>query len=195
MGVFLMLLARTLWPMMGAVQRGLARIEMQQQGLVALNRIRTAMQASSALGISYCRAAPTTLSINRLLAGPNGELADATGSLFWRKDLDLFVLNTEHKVLMNRVWPPQLTGDRVDAQLLSSIVNPTKPKKLNSQQLQGLGENFVANSSLASGVLDFQISNIGPQGELHMPIQLEIALQRSTEKLVVKRTVFLTGVQ
>lgn len=195
MGLFILLVARTLWPMMRVIQRGLARIEMQQQGLVALNRIRSTLQASSALGISYRDAAPTTLSINRLLEGTSGELADATGNLLWRKDLDLFVLDTEHKVLLNRVWPPQLAGDSVDTQLLSAIVNPTKPKKLSSLQLQGLGANFVANSSLASGVLDFKITNIGPQGELHMPVQLEVTLQRDQEKLVVKRTVFLAGVQ
>lgn len=193
-GLLIALVARFFAPFMRNVSRGLDRVEMQQQGMVALNKIRERLQASAVEGISYRASSPVTLSINRLMVQPAGEIVDATGNLRWRTDLDLFVWQASTSQLRTRTWPPAVSGDPLSLSGID-ITSPLVPKKPTSDQLQSLAANLQTTTTLATGVVDFSVTNTGPGGELRMPLQLRIKLQRNQDKVEVLRSVFLAGVQ
>ena len=193
MGIFIVMVSRTLWPFLKLTARGMARIEMQQQGLIALNRVRESLMQSAPEGVSLRGTSPFVLSVNRYWIGSGGELADINGSMRWRKDVDLFLFLEGEQTLKSRVWPPQASLDSPTPEMLTLIDSFVRPKKFSPDQLQTVAHDPAGSKTLATGVIGFSVTNSGPNGEIRLPIRLELRLQRGSDQMRVTRSVFVAG--
>lgn len=183
-----------------ATLRGTMRVEMQQQGLLALEKIQASMRRSCAAGISLrSGASPRAIAICPIsspdLRSSEPPPLQADGKLRWSSFFQIFHHHPDRRQLLFREWPP---GSEPASSLETSRALPRRlsPNRL-AQVLAGSTPREVV---LATGVTEFNLLHPpGGSDDLYVqPLTLQLVLQREgntghgrPEVFTCTRTIFL----
>ncbi|MBX3172451.1 MAG: hypothetical protein KF760_33915 [Candidatus Eremiobacteraeota bacterium] len=186
------LLALLLQSTSRAALRTTMRTEMQQQALVAVQRLLTDLRRSCCAGVSI-RSGASPLAIAICPMGQEGVLNN--GSLLWSDFYQIYSYDAGARTLNYREWPPgspTATADELDV---------TKPRRLSSGRLaEVLNHPPARQLTLMTGVAAFEIT-YPPGGSdllLVQPVSVKVVLQRrgntghsQPETFTYRRTFFL----
>jgi len=195
-GLAALLLVRTT----RATLRGTMRVDMQQQGVLALEKMLTCMRRSCSGGISVRSGdqpraiAVCPISSPTLRSGEPAPL-QADGRLRWSSFFQIFYYHEASRQLRFREWPP----GSVPASTLET--SRAFPRRLSPARLaEVLTGSTPREAVLASGVREFNVT-YPPGGSDDMyvqPLTLQIVQQREgntghgrPEVFTCTRTVFL----
>lgn len=183
-----------------AAIRTTLRTEMQQQALIAMQRLVTDLRRSCCSGVSIrSGAAPIAIAIcplsqARLRAGAQPGVANS-GELLWSDFFMLYSYDAAAHTLNYREWPPGGPAPTAEE------IDPTRPRRLAAGRIaQILNDAPLRPVILLSGLTAFEIS-YPPGGSdllLIQPVTLKITLQRKgntghpePETYTYQRSVFL----
>lgn len=183
-----------------AALRTTMRTEMQQQALVAIQRLLTDLRRSCCAGVSIRSGAnPVALAIcpmsqEGLRAGSQTGVLN-NGSLLWSDFYQIYSYDAGARTLNYREWPPgnpSATADELDV---------TKPRRLSSGRLAEVLNNPPARQLiLMTGVTAFEIAYPPGGSDILMvqPVSIKVVLQRKgntgrpdPETFTYRRTFFL----
>lgn len=191
-----LLLVRT----MRATTRGTLRVEMQQQAVIAMQRILTDLHKSCCAGVTVrSGAAPRALCICPIsqpdLRAGEPPPVQGDGQLVWSKFFLIYDYDSAAQQIRYREWPPGSVA------ATSLETDPGNPRRLTSgrlaQVLAGTGTHLQV---VCSGVTSFQLSYPpgGSDDQYVQPLTLEIVQQRrgntghsQPETFSYRRSVFL----
>jgi prepilin-type N-terminal cleavage/methylation domain-containing protein len=173
-------------------QKGLSRVDMQQQASLALQRMLTDLRRTSCAGLSLRSSAdPKGLAICPIsspqLRSGQPEPVQGDGLLRWSDFFLLYYHDRLGQRMLYREWPPGSPSASA-AELSISRARRLDPARL-LEVLQGVGRTVV----LAQGVSDFEIVHaFGGRDDLVIqPLRFRLSLFRGSEKLQLVRSVFL----
>ena len=158
---------RLIGPLMRVSLRGVDDLSLQQQALVALQRVRSCLLRSSLEGVRM-RVDPFVLWVNRLKVGSLGEVMDNSGNLVWEPEQHLFFVSDE------RLIDRRHGGGRPSAAQLLDLAKSDEPFEV-----------------LSTGVKGWECLNADPQGGLRLPLKLALTLQRGSVRKRFTTTVVL----
>ncbi len=183
-----------------AALRTTMRTEMQQQALVAIQRLVTDLRRSCCAGVSIrSGAAPVALAICPL-SQPDLRAGSQTGvlnngELLWSDFYQIYWYDASAQKLIYREWPP---GNPVAT---AEELDVTKPRRLTPGRIaEILNAPLGRHLTLMTGVTGFEISYPPGGSDLLMvqPVSLKVTLQRKgntghvdPETYTYRRTFFL----
>lgn len=195
-GLAALLLVRTT----RATLRGTMRVEMQQQGVLALEKVLAAMRLSCSGGVSVRSGAqPRAVAVcpvssPTLRSGEPSPL-QADGRLRWSSFFQIFYHHEASRQLRFREWPP----GSVPASALET--SRALPRRLSPARLaEVLSGSASREAVLVSGVTEFNLTYPpgGSDDQYIQPLTLQIVQQREgntghgrPEVFTCTRTVFL----
>jgi len=147
-----------------------ARAELQQQAVLAVNRIAAVLQTTASAGISRRASEPVTVAAVPLLN------VDNQGRQQWATNMTLFYWDKPGERLFEKVWeqgwaPPDLTFD------------PGRPVTATPGQLLAIIDSANGGArSLARGVSRFAVTGAAGDATLTMPLNVTLELQRTTSQ-------------
>lgn len=175
------IIALVVRPVLDSTSRDSTRARLQQDGLVALNRMETDLRQSATAGISILSAVnagdPVALAVNALKPGV------FQGSQQWEDHLYVYVWTAASARLTRRLWPPGPPGGQAP-----TVIAPLQcPSTLLSAI--ALTESPAA-LLLASHVTSFSVEAVG-DGAYRIHLLLEESLdQDRTERFDITRSVY-----
>lgn len=183
-----------------AALRTTMRTEMQQQALVAIQRLVTDLRRSCCAGVSIRSGAPPLAIAICPLSQPGlqaGSLPGVTnsGELRWSEFFQIYSYDASAQTLNYREWPP---GNPVPT---NAETDPIRPRRLTSGRLaEILNVPAGGKLTLITGMTGFEISYPPGGSDLLMvqPVSLKVTLQRKgntghvlPETFTYRRTFFL----
>lgn len=148
-----------------------ARVELQQQAMLAVNRVAGVLQTTAAAGISRRDNDPVTLAAVPLLD------VDQQGRQQWATNMTVFYWDKTADRLYEKIWdktftpPPNLAFD------------PGRPALATPLQLlEIVNSSQGVPRSLAQGVGNFSLVGAGGDSTLTMALNVTVELQRKTSQ-------------
>lgn len=147
-----------------------ARAELQQQAVLAVNRVAAVLQTTAAAGVSRRASEPVTVAAVPLVN------VDSQGRQQWATNMTLFYWDKPGERLCEKVWeqgwsPPALTFD------------PGRPATATAGQLLAIIDSANGGPrSLARGVKTFSVTGAAGDATLTMPLNVTLELQRTTSQ-------------
>ncbi|HXE73733.1 MAG TPA: hypothetical protein VNO81_13810 [Candidatus Nitrosotenuis sp.] len=171
--------------------QGTARVEMQQQAVVALERMASELQRSSTEAVALLSRDP--LKPQNPVAFALTRLKDVSGEgdPIWEEKLIVYYWDRERSLLLRREWPP--APPTLGLSLSSRRANKVSPADLISLASSTNGTEKL----LARGVCSFDVTHAGSGSSIEPPLTLtlglerEVARQKGPETFQLSRTVTL----
>lgn len=147
-----------------------ARAELQQQAVLAVNRVASVLQTTAAAGISRRASEPVAVAAVPLVN------VDNQGRQQWATNLTVVYWDKPGERLYEKVWeqgwsPPSLSFD------------PSRPATATAGQLLAIIDSPNGGArSLATGVGLFSVTGAAGDATLTMPLNVTLELRRQTSQ-------------
>lgn len=175
------LLARFLVPAMRYSTEGSIKVELQQQAVIAINQMVSALQDSAAQGVSFTDTAPIALGVVPI------EDIDSNGQPVWSDELTVFYHDDTEDRLFKKTYPPTPPA------LPIAFASDRPPLVTRPQLSQIAGQPNASERSLARDVLEFEVSHQNGKGStIFQPIILRLLLEKEVPHTERRARVELT---
>lgn len=182
---------------------GLLRVGMEEEAMLALNRVGSDLQMTTPNGVTISYSSPCAIAANWFVVNPSRQVVDSTGLIQWEQQFHVSYLDVASGELRNRIWPstPPGSGDPALPPALATGVNPKKLAPA-AVLLPGIVSDRSVCTILAHDVSQFVIEPAGANLELIQPLKFTLVIKRSgntgstqPQLLSYSRSVFLAGSQ
>lgn len=178
------LLTQFLIPAMRYSAEGQVKVEMQQQAIIAINKMVADLQRTTVGGLSLRTVDPVTMAVVRI------DTIDGNGFPSWASEAQVYWYDSGRERLMRETYPPQPPA-------LGTVFLTSKPSTFSSIDLQDIAStDNGAERSLAMNVKRFEVRDADADPGLQALV-LELELEKDIPhtdrkaKVVMSRYVYL----
>ncbi|CAN0381161.1 unnamed protein product, partial [Phaeothamnion confervicola] len=182
---------------------GLLRVGMEEEAMIALNRLTGDLQMTTPNGVTISYTSPCLVATNWFVVNPSGQVVDNTGLVQWEQQFHISYLDPTSGEFRHRIWPcnPPGSSDPALPPALATGVNPKKISPASVLLPAIVGDRSVC-TILAHDVSQFVIEPSGANLQLVQPLKFTILIERSgntgstkPQSLSYSRSVFMAGSQ